>query len=153
MNKIHTRIGVLVALALGMSTWLIIGAPGVSSGQTNAIGGPESPEMIAVKFHADWCGYCRAMGPAFIDLSNKFDYKPVLFVKLDFTNSSTSKQAEYLAAALGLDDAWAEYGGKTGFILLIDADTKTVLDKLMSTDDFKTMKAEFQAALAKAQRT
>lgn len=109
-----------------------------------------APELIAVKFHADWCGSCKAMGPSFIDLRNKFDDRPVLFVRFDFTSASDRVQSEYHAAALGLDSVWDEYGNKTGFILLIDADTKRIIDKLGPSDDFTAMKSMFTKAIEAA---
>jgi thiol-disulfide isomerase/thioredoxin len=77
------------------------------------------PKIIAVKFHADWCGACKAMGSVFTDLRNKLDGEPVLFVELDFTNATTRHQAMLLASALGISPALKENPG-TGFILLFD---------------------------------
>jgi len=109
-----------------------------------------SPELIALKFHADWCGSCRAMGPIFTDLGNKFDTKPVLFLELDHTSEPSRRQAEYLAAALGLQEVWKENGGTTGFILLIDADTREVLAKLTKDQDIKVMGSQLLAAIDRA---
>lgn len=109
-----------------------------------------SPEIIALKFHADWCGSCRAMGPIFTDLRNKFDTKPVLFLELDHTSEPSRRQAEYLAAALGLQEVWKQDGGSTGFILLIDADTHEVLVRLTKEQDLKAMGGQLVEALERA---
>ena len=107
-------------------------------------------EVIAVKFHADWCGSCKAMGPVFSELEAKFDTQPVLYLTLDHTREHQRQQAMWLVQELGMDNVWAEYGGKTGFILLIDADSKEVLTKLTRENNLKDMGAQLKEAVAKA---
>lgn len=109
------------------------------------------PKVLAVKFHADWCGSCKAMGPIFEDLTNKFDSKPILFVTLDQTTTTKKRQSEYLAAALGIGESWPEYGGKTGFILLFDAHHKQVLGKLTRQQDIKQMGAALMEAVSQVE--
>lgn len=97
------------------------------------------PEVIAIKFHADWCGYCKAMGDIFDELQAKFDQEPVLYLTFDQTREHHTRQSQYLAHALGLEDVWAEYGGRTGFILLIDGQTGEVIDQLDHEQDLSQM--------------
>ncbi len=106
-----------------------------------------APKVLAVKFHADWCGYCKAMGPVIDDLENKFDGKPVLFVTLDVTNQTAKNQAEMHAAALGLSDLWTANGGGTGKIYLVDARTRQPLATLTSEQSLKEMGAKLQETL------
>lgn len=108
--------------------------------------GAAEARIIAVKFHADWCGSCKAMGTAFTDLENKLDGQPVLFVELDLTNRTTARQASYMINALGAPEIWNEFGGKTGFILLLD-ENRSVVGKLDSKMTFKEMVAEIERAL------
>ena len=39
---------------------------------------------VAVDFTATWCGPCRMIGPKFQALSEKPEYKDILFVKVIF---------------------------------------------------------------------
>jgi hypothetical protein len=110
----------------------------------------KGPEVLALKFHADWCGYCQEMGPAFKNLARKHDTAPVLFHVLDHTEESDKRQARYMAHALGLEEVWAERGGSTGFILLVDAETGEVLDELTHDQGFKEMSRALQKAIAEA---
>jgi len=111
---------------------------------------PTTPAVIAVKFHADWCGSCKAMGSVFEELQAKFDTQPVLYVVLDHTRDFNRQQSEYLAASLDLDDMWAQHGNKTGFILLLDGKTHEVLDKLTPDHDLKQMGAALTEAVGKS---
>ncbi len=99
------------------------------------------PAIIAVKFHADWCGSCKAMGPVFEELQDKFDTQPVLYVILDHTQEFDRQQSKYLAASLGLDKIWAKYGNKTGFILLVNGKTQAVATTLTHKQNLKEMGA------------
>lgn len=111
---------------------------------------PEAPQIIAVKFHADWCGYCKAMGSAFEELQAKHDAQPVLYVTLDQTREFNRRQSKFLAHALGLDDVWSEHGGKTGFVLLIDGKTRVVVAKLTHEQNLKQMGTALLEAVSKA---
>jgi len=112
-----------------------------------------SPEVIAIKFHADWCGSCRRMGSVFEDLATVAEDQPVLFTQLDLTDRSSRKQAEYLMSLLKLGQIWEEAGAgeKTGFILLVDADNHEVLGQLTADQDLKQMKAALADTVTKAQ--
>jgi thiol-disulfide isomerase/thioredoxin len=118
--------------------FLLLASTAIAQDQNKPI---ETPRVIAVKFHADWCGSCKAMGSTFEELQAKFDTLPVLYVVLDQTRDFNRKQSAFLAHSLGLDDVWVEYGGKTGFILLIDGSTKEVITKLTHRQSLKEMGA------------
>ena len=108
-----------------------------------------APRVIALKFHADWCGSCKAMGSVYEELQEKFDQQPVLWIVLDHTREYNRRQSAYLAAALSLDSVWAEHGGKTGFILLVDAASHEVVDKLTADLTLKQMGARVTEAVGK----
>ncbi|MCG8417780.1 MAG: thioredoxin [Proteobacteria bacterium] len=107
-------------------------------------------DLMAVKFHADWCGSCKVIGPHFTNLGNKFDGKKVLFLTLDMTNESTQRQSEYLASALGLGKVWKSHAPKTGYILLIEPKSRQIVGKLTKKDDFKAMSTAIDRVLARS---
>jgi thiol-disulfide isomerase/thioredoxin len=104
------------------------------------------PELMVVKFHADWCGSCRALGPVLTDLTNKLDGKPVLFVKLDFTNNTSKHQTKLLAFSLGIEKIVAQ-NNSTGFLLVVDSKTKEVKAKLTKEKSVKEMANEINSLL------
>jgi len=103
-------------------------------------------ELMVVKFHADWCGSCRALGPVLTDLTNKLDGKPVLFINLDFTNNTTKHQSKLLASSLGIRSI-VDHNNATGFLLVIDSKTKEVKAKLTKNHSVKEMAAEINSLL------
>lgn len=122
---------------------LVISQTGFSQNLSKAT----SPKLLVVKFHADWCKTCRAMGPVFEDLQNKIDGGNVLFVKLDFTNNKTKNQAVLLGAQLGITEILSQNDRRTGFVLVIDAKSKKVLQKLGVDDDVDEMESKIRSFL------
>jgi thiol-disulfide isomerase/thioredoxin len=133
-------IALLVILAL---------STGWAGAQKKKVSPDEAPAVIAVKFHADWCGFCKSMGSVFEELQAKFDTQPVLFITLDHTREFNRKQSAYLAQSLGLNKVWAEHGYKTGFILLIDGKSREVLATLTHQQNLKEMGASLLEAVKK----
>lgn len=88
-----------------------------------------APKVIALTFYADWCPGCKALAPNLEAAMEKVAEQPCLFVKLDQTNRN-SAQAEYLVSALGLGEVWKDNAGRTGFVILLDANTKRVIGKI-----------------------
>ncbi|NCP21954.1 MAG: thioredoxin family protein [Zetaproteobacteria bacterium] len=122
---------------------LVLVQPSFSQNSTKTT----SPKLIVVKFHADWCKTCRAMGPVFEDLQNKIDGDEVLFIKLDFTNNKTKNQSTLLGSALGISDILKQNDRRTGFVLIIDAKTKKTLQKLTVDDDVEAMETKIRTLL------
>lgn len=97
------------------------------------------PKLLVLKMHGDWCDKCKAMGPVFENLTKELADKPVLFEKFDLTDKGTKNQAIQLASALGIMQV-ARENQATGFILIVDPATKTVVHKLTKDDNLETMK-------------
>jgi len=150
--------GLTIAILVALGTWTTWSyaqsgsATKGSAAKAETTDSPEiaGPKLIAVKFHADWCGYCKAMGDVYEEMQAKFDRQPVLWITLDQTREHGRTQAEYLAYALNMKDIWSEHGGKTGFILLVNAETGQVMEKLTHEQTLKQMGAKLVAAVEKA---
>jgi len=110
------------------------------------------PEVLGVLFYADWCGSCKTLDPAIAKARGKsdLDNDSILFVRLDLTNSTTRYQSELMANALGIGEFFEENDGSTGFLLLVDADTKKVLNQVTKSSDADEISSLVHTALAKA---
>jgi thiol-disulfide isomerase/thioredoxin len=110
--------------------------------QPSVVKKPSKPRfaarLIVVKRHADWCAASKVMTPVFNDLKNRFDGREVLFVDFNYTNNTSRYQSDLLATALGVDRSVKKHAG-TGFILLIDAETKQVIEKFTRRQSFEEM--------------
>jgi hypothetical protein len=81
-----------------------------------------------------------------LNFTNKLDGKPVLFVKLDFTNNTSKHQTKLLASSLGIEKIVAQNNG-TGFLLVVDSKTKEVKAKLTKEKSVKEMTNEINSLL------
>ena len=99
----------------------------------------EMPQLIALRYHADWCGACTKLAPTFDALKERFEEKSILFLTFDFTEPSDRKQSEYLAGVLGLGDMWRNNPNITGRILIIDRKSKQHVDTFLSSQSLEEM--------------
>lgn len=145
----------IAALLLGVS--VIAGTVATAQHAAQPAKGPTSkqpersqaraPKVMVVAFHADWCPGCQALGPKLMnEVIPSVKGEPYLLVKLDQTDRG-SAQAEYMLAALGLGHLWSEHGGKTGFALVVDTETKRVLNTFTYNQEPGDMTRALKAAL------
>lgn len=149
-NKAAVLTAALAATTLAITGLAFAQQPGHSGmqhTQTRADAKARSPEVLVVAFHADWCPACQALGPKMMkSVFPEIKDEPYLLVKLDLTDRD-SNQAEYMLSALGLGNLWEQYGRKTGFALVIDAQTKEVLHTLNASENPEAMVADIRSAI------
>ncbi|MCK4747833.1 MAG: hypothetical protein KAT15_12375 [Bacteroidales bacterium] len=88
-------------------------------------------KLYALTFHADYCGACKNLKPNVMVLQPKLEGKAVEWVKFDFTTAETKEKSKELASELGVSDIY-EQNQATGFVILVDADSKKTVGKLTS---------------------
>lgn len=86
---------------------------------------PPQPKLYSVLFYADWCPSCKLLDPKIerARVKAELDQQPVLFVRFDLTDADTTAQSELLAESLGLSEYLERNGGKTGYAVLVNAET------------------------------
>ncbi len=125
---------------------VILASPALAANET------QEPEVLGVLFYADWCGSCKVLEPEIDKARGKadLDNEAVLFVRLDLTDATRSHQASMLASSLGLGEAFAQKAGATGFMLLVDAETKEVISMVTRKSDAAAIADQVKAAILKA---
>jgi len=106
----------------------------------------EKPKIIALQFYADWCPQCKALQPKLDEAMSNAADQPCLLVKLDMTDTD-SRQAEYMVAALGYGNLWSDNAGKTGFVLLVNTNTKKVVGTITTNQSVSQINSTLKKAL------
>ena len=111
----------------------------------------DDPAIYAVVFAAEWCGKCKILEPKLMPvMQSMMEDENVQFVMLDFTNQETTSASEATAGSLDLAEIYDANKGKTGFVLLIDADSGEVLDTILSNDDTAGIRSKISSAVSSA---
>ncbi|MEP2447736.1 MAG: protein disulfide isomerase family protein [Balneola sp.] len=131
-----------------LSTLLLVlistGAYSLVSQKTDEV---DKIDVIAVYMYADWCSACQNIKPKIAKAKREFENQPILFTKMDMTDDFTTHQSKLLATRIGVLDIFEENEGKTGFILLVDADSYEILDKIAADDDIDGMVEKINSTL------
>ena len=108
--------GVVVLAALAARLYVTNEAPVVPRvTDQDAAGRP-----FVVKLHAQWCPVCMTTKGVWDDIQSAYAGR-VNLVVLDFTNEETTRASEAEANRLGLRALLDEWGGTTGYVLVLDA--------------------------------
>lgn len=106
----------------------------------------EMPEVIGILFYADWCGSCKVLDPKLEAVKKQLGEKPVVFQRFDMTDETTTYRSKLLANLLGLGEVFEQNAGKTGFMLLIDPNTKKVVARLTKDQSEEELATEIKRA-------
>lgn len=136
-------------IAIGFVLLMALVAVAVSHvAQAQEPAAPEQPKVVGLLFYADWCASCKVLEPKLNEVKKQFMDQPIYFTRVDMTDDSTQKQSGMLAEWVGLGEIYREHAPKTGFMLLIDPQTKKVLSKLTKTQSEAELKTAMEDALA-----
>ena len=92
----------------------------------------DKPEVIGVLLYADWCGSCKTLEPKLDEVKPAFSGAPILFTQFDLTDDYTAEQSRLYAQWTGLDALFEAHEGRTGYVVLINAETHEELGRLTS---------------------
>jgi hypothetical protein len=107
----------------------------------------ETPKIIGLLMYSDTCASCKVLEPKLNAIKKDFTGQPILFTRVDQSNDFTKHQSVLYSSLLGVQQIYAEQGGKTGYMLLIDTKDKKVLGKLIKTQSEAELKATIESAL------
>lgn len=113
---------------------------------------PAKMDLLAVRFHADYCGTCRAMEPTFNSVTKLNDDRAVKFITFDFSSKESKAQAEAMAKKLGLEDIYKKNRGKTGYGMVIDNKSKKMVSKLSARQSADAMNKTITKAFEKVNK-
>lgn len=120
-----------------------------SASSADAAESDDEISVISVYMYADWCGSCQAIKPKMEEATRAFEGEPVLFTKMDMTDDFTAHQSKLMAYRLGLQELFDENQGRTGFVMLVDANTLEVLDRITAADETEEIKQKISALLSR----
>ncbi len=126
-----------------------------NTAQASSIASPtvtaEEQPVIAAMFYSNWCGACQILDPRIEAVKPAFAGHNVDFVKFDFSYALVrGKAIKALAEEKGIANIYAKNKGRTGFMLLIDPATQTVMDIVTIRDSKEAIAAKLQRSLHRA---
>ncbi len=106
------------------------------------------PSLIVVRTSAQWCAVCAFAKTSFAKLKGQLSDESILFVMLDRTDEASTRQAVYLAKALGIDEALADGLGRVGTVVIVNTQSKRVIGMAQLSPNVATVAQAIKKALA-----
>lgn len=87
----------------------------------------QRPDMYVVVFRADWCGPCKIVEPNLSRAMGMLRDPSLEVVMIDITTPASSERSAHMAFDRNIVGQYNQWYGTTGFVAMIDADTKRTL--------------------------
>jgi hypothetical protein len=118
--------------------------PPIATADATAAGAP-----WVLKLHAQWCPICMLTKGMWSEVEQTYGGRVRLAV-FDFTDEATTAATRVEAERLGLAAVFEEARFTTGSILVVDGQTKEILNWINGSREFADYQAAIDAALASA---
>ncbi len=106
-------------------------------------------KVIGVLMHADWCPDCKMLAPKMEQVQRSFADQGILFTVFDMTDDYALSQSQKFAKLLGLSDLFKAYAGRTGYVVLLNAQTHEALGTLRFDHSEEELRQLIATALAR----
>lgn len=110
---------------------------------------PKNAKVLALKFHADWCGKCKVLQPKLNSLSKSPQNKAVDFRIINVTDDTAKAKSAKVMQSLKLTQVWERYSDTAGIVVLVDNRTHKQLGIIWYQENLGQMQAKLNKALAK----
>lgn len=104
-------------------------------------------KVIGMLMYADWCESCKVLEPKINEVKKEFDGQGILFTRFDMTDEFTKNQSSLYASWVGLEEILKQNEGRTGYMLLVEATSHKILEKLVKTQTPDEIRAAIQTVL------
>jgi thiol-disulfide isomerase/thioredoxin len=111
---------------------------------------PEPPRVVAIKFWHEHCPYCRELDPSYASVVEQMRDDPVVFLTFDMSTERSRARSAAVAEGLGIRELYEERFGTSGYVVLLDHQTRALLGELTFKQDVDEMMATIDDAIARA---
>ncbi len=147
-RRIFTLLVVLAVLAVPVILKAANRATADVSAYKPVSSAAQEQPVLAAMFYSNWCGACQILDPKIEAVKPAFEGHAVDFIKFDFSYAMVrGKAIAALAAEKGVPHIYAKNKGRTGFMLLIDPATETVLDIITLRDSKDDIAAKIERSM------
>ncbi len=123
---------------LWIMIWLALWGVGVAQA--------ESRQVEGILFYADWCSACKKLAPKLEALNQPGQTPTLVITRVDLTNATRRQASLQAMQARGLGAIVQRYAHATGYMLLVDRDSQTVLDRVLSYHSPAQIRAKLERA-------
>lgn len=131
-----------------VASWMVMAMAVTTAAAQEPSAASSGPKIVGVLFYADWCASCKVLEPKLDEVKKQLMDQPIYFTRVDMTDDCTKKQSGMFAEWVGIGEIYREHAPKTGFMLLIEPQSKKVMGKLTKDQSPDELKTQIERALA-----